>query len=254
MNTAPSRPGQNLKIDDVVIRYIRDGYQTISRSPSNAFLMRPKRFNRLALLWFFVGFVGLPIYWAWFLLFKRERSVIISADLDGYVTSIEKRSGALTRGSLIGGIALCLLVVSIFVAVGVTIKNSNDQMTGVHVCVDVEFSVATDLCMSDTHSMSASQVAGAHFVAGLPTGSSIGFMDSLTISITGTTSSGGGVTGSGNADFQGGGGAKHTYGDLSGIFADSHVDPRPGTYIITIFGTSGASQQPIGTYPLTIAN
>lgn len=71
-------------LDQEIGKYARQGYRVITRTPTTAQLVRPKKFSLLwALIWT-ITVAGLIIYIIWYLA-KRDSQIYLTVDANGRI-------------------------------------------------------------------------------------------------------------------------------------------------------------------------
>jgi hypothetical protein len=77
---------QSAVLDAEVAKYIRQGYRVISRTPTTAQLVKPKKLSLLwAIFWAIVGLgFGLLFYIAWYYI-KSDKTVYLTVDAQGRI-------------------------------------------------------------------------------------------------------------------------------------------------------------------------
>jgi hypothetical protein len=73
-------------LDAEIAKYIRQGYRVISRTPTTAQLVKPKKLSLLwAIFWAIVGLgFGLLIYLVWYFI-KSDQTVYLTVDAQGRI-------------------------------------------------------------------------------------------------------------------------------------------------------------------------
>jgi hypothetical protein len=241
-------PGQTniVSMDHAVAGWVEAGYSLMSRTDSQAYLVRRRSFPKWGYLFALLLGIGL-VFFAGMYLVSKVPSVRLLADEDGNVLRVERKMSPLKRSSLLLGI-LCLASSSAVIA-GVPIvvlgMAVNNQMVGVHVCTDINFSPSMHQCSDSAHRLTVDQVDSAHFTAGVSIVS--GFrMNELTIDVTGHSA------GTAFIRTEDGGSASLIYGDLTSIFRHAGLEVAPGNYEFAVHGGTADATRDIGTYALTI--
>jgi len=193
----------------------------------------------------FGGF-GLAIYLGLYHLLARERSVTITADLDGYVAAVERHKAPITRGSSVAGTLLLLLgagILAFVIAIAATVGTATKA--GMHICSDADFSTFTRTCTKDDLVLTNAQATVAHYEAGRPDGSVL-LMNTLHIQVSGDQSGLAVVTTANGTN------AAYIYGTVAHMFADAGLALRPGSYSFTVVGGTATTQEDLGSTTLLI--
>ena len=245
MYTLPAQ-ANIVSMDHAIAGWIESGYTLVSRTASQAYLVRRRRFPKWGYLFGLLLGIGL-VFFAGMYLVSKVPSVTLFGDEDGNMLRAERKMSPLKRSSLLLGI-LCLATSSaVIVGVPIALLGAavNDRMAGVHVCSDSYFSQSSHQCDADQHRLTVDEAASAHFTAGVSLVS--GFrMNELIVDFTGRGLGTAAVT------TEDGKTAPFIYGDVSWIFLRAGLSVVPGNYELTVRGGTGDGKRNIGTYALTI--
>jgi hypothetical protein len=235
-----------VSMDHAIAGWTESGYTLVSRTETQAYLVRRRHFPKWGYLFGLLLGISL-VFFAGMYLVSKVPSVTLFGDEDGNVLRAERKMGPLKRSSLLLGIVCLASSSAVIVGVPIALLGAavNDRMAGVHVCTDSNFTQSMHQCGTDQHRLTVGEAASAHFTAGVSLVA--GFrMNELIVDFTGRDS------GTAAVATEDGKSAPFIYGHVSYIFLRAGLSVVPGNYELAVRGGTGDGTRNLGTYALTI--
>jgi len=240
-------------LDQEIARYLRRGYQLVSRAEFTAHLLKPKRYNFLALLLFFVGGIGVILYTLYYLLIKRERAVYLQIDGFGRVISQEGPSGPRKRSEIVFALLLIVVTAAFIMMLVAVISQVSKMQHGVHTCTAANYSFTSITCNSENLTISVGDLSNARLTAGSKDGSIISTGPFSLDVIVKRQDPSGAFAAVGTVPFTVNGGASHTAVSLNSVFFGGFgPSATSGVYTLEADVTTPGIQSSLGSTTLTV--